>query len=195
MYSCSMNKILAVSLIGVLSFTLTGCTLLNKSQNQNQEGKTEQNSQQEKQKETGKQEEKSNNKNVFTSIKDAVTKQIGLKCEYEDEEGVKATTYIKGTNVYLESEIDNDGEKVKFKGIMKDQKYYLWGDGSDQGMMFDLSKLSSEESENNGTKVQTQDEIIAKLEQNKNKCQPENISASMFDTPTDVNFVEWNMGK
>ncbi|NMB70097.1 hypothetical protein GYA27_02750 [candidate division WWE3 bacterium] len=186
-----MKKLVASSLIVALAFTLTGCTLLKPKQEQKQQQKTEQKTQQEEKKET----KSEDNKNVFTSIKDAVSKQIGLKCEYEDTEGVKATTYIKGTNVYLESEIDNDGEKVKFKGIMKDQKYYLWGDGSNQGMVFDLSKLSSGESQTNGTKVQTQDEIIAKLEQNKNRCQPENISASKFDTPSDVNFVEWNMGK
>lgn len=191
MYAYSMNKLITISLIGALSFTLTGCTLLNKNQNQNQERKTEQTSDQEKKKETG---DGNENKNVFNSIKDAVTKQIGLKCEYEDEEGVKATTYIKGNNVYLESEVDSEDVKMKFKGVIKDQKYYLWNDENKQGMVFDLSKVDSEEMDSSGTqtKVQTQDEIIAKLEQNKNKCKPENISASRFDTPSDIQFMEWN---
>jgi len=189
-----MNKTLAISLIGVLSFTLTGCTLLKQNQNQNQNQNQEKNTEQKENKETGKQEEKQDNKNVFTSIKDAVTKQIGLKCEYEDEEGVKATTYIKGNNVYLESEVDSDEMKTKFKGIIKDQKYYLWSDENKQGMVFDLSKVETDEEQAEGTqtKVQSQEEIIAKLEQNKNKCRPENIAPSMFETPSDIKFMEWN---
>jgi hypothetical protein len=183
-----MNKIIAISLITVLSVTLTGCTLLNSSKDKN----TEQNTQQEQQKETGNQENPEDNKSVFSSIKDAVSQQIGLKCEYQDEEGVKATTYIKGNNMYMESEVENDDVTVKVKGVMKDQKYYLWSDDNKQGMVFDLSKVETEGKDTPLANVQSQDEIIAKLEENKNNCKPENIAPSMFETPSDVQFVELN---
>lgn len=187
-----MKKLIASTLILALTFTLTGCTLLKSKQEQ---PKNTERIGQEFKVDTKEETKTEDNKNVFTSIKDAISKQIGLKCEYEDEEGVKATTYVKGNNVYLESDIENEGTTVKFKAVMKDKKYYLWSDENKQGMVFDLSKASSEGTETNGTKVQTQDEIIAKLEENKNKCRPENIAPSMFDTPSDVSFVEWNWNK
>lgn len=36
------------------------------------------------------------NGNVFTSIKDALSKSLSLKCVYKDEQGIETTTYIKG---------------------------------------------------------------------------------------------------
>ena len=43
--------------------------------------------------------------NVFTSIKDALSKSLSLKCVYKDEKGTQTTTYIKGGAVRVMMEI------------------------------------------------------------------------------------------
>lgn len=131
--------------------------------------------------------------NVFDSIKDAVTRGIGLKCEYE-EDGQKVQTYIKGNKVYMEGEIETEDKKGMFKGVIKDEKYYFWSDMSTQGMVISLKAIPTDEDTDlsmGETKIYSQDDIINKLEENKDKCSATAIADSMFDIPTDITFTEW----
>jgi len=123
--------------------------------------------------------------NVFTTIKDAVTNSLVVKCDYVDEDGEKITTYIKGKVVRLLG----TGEQEKINGLMKDGQYYLWETGNKDGMVLDLAKLTADGSAKMGeTVIKSEEDVIAKLEEQKNNCQLSPADAGMLEIPGDVNF-------
>ena len=125
-------------------------------------------------------------KDVFTSIKDAVTKQIALKCDYKDGEET-TTTYIKGQTVRL---VGND-KSAGVEGLMKDGKFYLWNSKDTQnkkGMIIDISKM--EGAKMGETPVKSIDDVVTELEKKKENCVVSTESASIFELPSDITFSE-----
>jgi hypothetical protein len=124
-------------------------------------------------------------KDIFSSIADAVQKQMVLKCEYTDEDGGKTMTYIKGQTVRMMGQGD-DNKKVD--GLMKDGKFYLWSEGNNQGMVIDISKM--EGASMGETPVNSIDDVIRVLESQKDKCVVSPESTGLLDLPTDVKFTD-----
>ena len=77
---------------------------------------------------------------VFTSVRDAIAKQLILKCNYIDttNNNQATTTYIKGTTVRLKG----TGTQANVDGLIKDSIFYLWDDTKKEGMTIDLSKMA-----------------------------------------------------
>jgi len=123
-------------------------------------------------------------KDIFTSIKDAVQKQMVLKCEYTDEDGSKTTTYIKGQTVRM---IGQGDDKKKIDGLMKDGKFYIWSGENKQGMVIDISKM--EGASMGKTPVNSIDDVISILESQKDKCAISPESSGLLDLPTDIVFT------
>jgi hypothetical protein len=121
-------------------------------------------------------------KNVFTSIKDAVTKQLLLKCEYKDNDST-TITYIKGNMIRMVG----TGKEVGIEGIIKDGKFYLWNTTDKKGMTLDLSKM--EGAKMGETPIKSSDDVVNALEAKKENCALSPESASMFDLPADVTFT------
>ena len=128
-----------------------------------------------------------NKVNVFTSIQDAVTKQLVLKCEYTDEDGQKVITYIKGNTVRL----DGTGEEVNVAGLMKGNTFYLWDEVKKEGMELDMSKMTADGSVTMGEKpINGIEDVIAVLQEKKDSCSVSPESAGLLELPTDIKFTK-----
>lgn len=127
--------------------------------------------------------------NIITNIKDAVTKNLVLKCEYTDEDGAKTTTYIQGSSVRM---IGADEETQNINGLIKDKKFYVWELGGKEGMVMDMTKIEESNPLKMGdTPVKNEEDIIAVLEEQKNNCSISPVDASMLELPKDVEFKEF----
>jgi len=136
--------------------------------------------------------------NAFTSIKDAISKSISLKCEYPNpkDSSVKTTTYIKNGHVRVIASTKNDVENV----IIKDNKSYSWREGTKTGvlMTFDIEAMKETAEKMKATispseKQPDQKEAMMKqIEQYKNSCKQENVADSFFEVPADVKFTDYS---
>jgi hypothetical protein len=121
--------------------------------------------------------------NVFTSIKDAVTKQLTLKCIYNDD-GQLTTTYIKGNQVRF----SGSGKEANVEGLMKDGKFHLWNSLEKKGMTLEIAKMTG--AKMGDAPITSVDDVITQLEAKKESCTVSPESNSMFELPTDVNFTD-----
>lgn len=137
--------------------------------------------------------------NVFTSIKDALSKSISLKCTFKDEKGVETTTYIKNgaVRVMLNGTADEDAPN---NIVMKDKQMHMWSDKTKEGIIlaFNDVDVSPYPTAGQGNKNPTdpkfgqQESILSTIEKYKDACKPEVVSDSMFTVPTDVKFQDMN---
>jgi len=123
--------------------------------------------------------------NIITTIKDAVQKQLVLKCEYIDEDGEKTMTYIKGKVVRL---IGRDADQKELNGLMKDGKFYLWSNESKQGMIININAKA--DLSMGDTPIESVEDVIEVLESQKDKCSISPESAGLLELPSDVEFSE-----
>lgn len=130
---------------------------------------------------------------IFSSIKDAFDRSIALRCDYIDEDGEKTVTYIKNKRIYLESEptTSTDGQTSVFRGLIKDDKMYIWGDTSDKGIVFDFKTIKDEPPKMGGKEIKSTQDVIDKLEEKKDKCRAESVSDDKFELPTKIQFVSF----
>ena len=113
---------------------------------------------------------------VFDSIRDAITKSLSLKCEYNTGTS-KTVVYVKGTLI----RIDGSWQNKKNNGtIIKDNKLWSWDMDKKEGIIMPLQM--------NQDKTLSSEEIINNLEKEKQFCQVAVISDSVFNPPTDVKF-------
>lgn len=138
--------------------------------------------------------------NVFSSIKDALSKSLSLKCVYKDESGIQTTSYIKAGSVRVVMEGNADAEQPN-NIIMKDKKMHMWSDASKTGFIFTIEepevtplpnedkKMVRPEDSDAGGK---QESILAQIEKYKDACKAEVVADSYFTIPTDVQFQDMN---
>lgn len=120
-------------------------------------------------------------KDVFDSIKDAMSKSLSLQCDYSAN-NVTSLVYIKGKSIRSES--DNKGDKVY--AILKDNKLWSWSDKEKTGIIMDLSAT-----QNNAQAGQkTGDDVINEVEKYKENCKQTIVSDSMFNPPSDIKFQD-----
>jgi hypothetical protein len=136
--------------------------------------------------------------NVFTSIKDALSKSMSLKCVYKDEKGIETTTYIKGGAVRVmlaKTTEQNQPDNI----VMKDKKMYMWTDTTKTGFTFTLNEpknispvpsIKMEKGLEKKTDENQQESILAGIEKFKDSCKVEVIADSFFAIPTDVKFQD-----
>lgn len=129
------------------------------------------------------------NPGVFTTIKDAIAKQLIVKCNYTDttNNNQVTTTYIQGTTVRLQG----TGTQANVDGLIKDNIFYLWDNTKKQGMKIDLSGMATDGSlKMNGKPIKSVDDIVAALEAEQNNCGLSPQSAGLFTLPSDVTFTD-----
>lgn len=130
-------------------------------------------------------------KGVFSSIKDAVVRNLTIKCKYKTDED-EFYMYVKGKSAAIEGTNTVGGKTQNLKGVIKDYNYYIWAEGSKEGMVIDLTKVRDDDDiDINGKKVKSFDDVISALEENKQSCGTSTAPSSMFEVPTDVEFVAW----
>jgi hypothetical protein len=135
---------------------------------------------------------------VFTSIKDALSKSISLKCIFKDEQGVETTSYIKNGAVRVTMASTAD-PKQPDNIIMKDKKMHMWNMASKEGIVLEFKEPENvtplptapqgEDAPATGDQGQ-QESILATIEKYKDACKPEVVADSMFTIPTDVKFQD-----
>ncbi len=132
---------------------------------------------------------KTGGNNVFSSIKDAMSKSLSLKCEYQNVEG-KSTTYVKGDKVRVITE--TTGAEAKIANlIFKDNKMWIWNNGEKEGFIFEIDEQSVDKEDELSGQT-NKEELIEELEQYKDKCSTTIIQDSMFSPPSDVTFKNLN---
>ncbi len=128
---------------------------------------------------------KTESNNLFSSIKDAMSKSLSLKCEYQGVEG-KTTTYVKGEKVRVITETTG-AEATIANLIFKDNKMWVWNEGEKEGFLFEIDNQDVDEQEDLSGQS-NREEIIEELEQYKDQCSTAVIQESMFTPPSDVTF-------
>ncbi len=132
---------------------------------------------------------KTGGNNVFSSIKDAMSKSLSLKCEYQSVEG-KTITYVKGEKVRVITETTGT-EATIANLIFKDNKMWIWNNGEKEGYIFEIDEQSASEQEEMPNQA-NKEEVIDELEQYKDKCSAAVVQDSMFNPPSDVSFRNLN---
>jgi major membrane immunogen (membrane-anchored lipoprotein) len=186
------NKVIAISLLLATSLLLTACAkpsdhLDNPEADDNQPQAQNSNNGTTAMMQAEPEESKPN---FFTSVRDAVTKNIVIKCRYKTDDDT-FDMYLKGNKAALQAENDVGDKIVKFQGVIKDNKYYLWSDQSTDGMLIDLKKDREDPLEVNDKPVHSFDEVIDGLETSKESCVNATAPDSMFEVPGNITFKEW----
>jgi len=127
---------------------------------------------------------------VFSSIKEALSKSISLKCLYTDKEGDSMTMYLKG-NVMRVDGIKKQPTDPQVSEVVKDNKIYMWSDNTDQGVLIDFATIKPGEEyfKMDETTIKSTDDIINKVEEQKQNCVREIVSDSMFEVPANIKFL------
>lgn len=127
--------------------------------------------------------------NVFTSIQDALSKSLSLKCLYKDEQGIQTTTYIKGGSVRVLMEGIKDKEQPSTI-ILKDKKMYMWNEISKTGFTYTITEPEVTPG-TESPKVDNKDaSVLAGIEKYKDSCKTEVVADSFFVPPADVKFQD-----
>lgn len=127
--------------------------------------------------------------NVFTSIKDALSQSLSLKCVYKDEQGVQTTTYIKGGAVRVVTE----GVKEKDQPnniILKDKKMYMWNDISKTGFTFVMTEPKVTPGKLPEANANKDESLLSGIDKYKDSCKAAVVPDSLFAIPTDVKFQD-----
>jgi hypothetical protein len=178
-----MKKISIFVLAICLPLVLSGCGK-KEAQNQNTGDQNTQSNQAQQQNS-----EKKEDKNIFASIGDAMSKSIPLKCTYTDESGNGATMYFKGKIIRADA-VKAQPTDPLVSEIIKDNKIYIWSDNSDKGMLIDLSliKPGDDTFKMDETPIYSSDDIVKKIDEQKQNCVKADIDDSIFEIPANIEF-------
>lgn len=158
-------------LLSLSAFFLAGCLPKKNPEPAGSTPQTEQNQTQEE------------DKSVFDSIRDAMSKSLSLECKYTEKE-TTVTAYIKGKSVRS----DQEYQGTKTSVIIKDNKMWLWTSKDNQGMVLDLTESSQNQAGQSGTT--NPDEVIEAIEKYKQNCRQTIVADSLFNPPTNINFQD-----
>lgn len=127
--------------------------------------------------------------NIFTSIKDALSKSLSLECSFTDETGRQTKAYMKAGAVRS----DFTGKTPEESGsvIMKDKKMYFWN--AQGGFMMEVPDVTPEPGapETKETPAGVGD-VVGTLEKYKESCKPAVVSDSLFTPPANVTFQDFS---
>lgn len=129
--------------------------------------------------------EKKENKTIFNSLKEALSKSQSLKCEFTDKEGRKVTLYLK--NNWVRSNYQGVSEIADY--LYRDEKMYTWDAQKKEGVIVPIN-LDQTQKETKANDEKKDNDYIEQYEEYKNFCQIENVSDSVFSPPDDVNFQD-----
>ena len=127
--------------------------------------------------------------NVFTSIKDALSKSLSLECMFTDEDGRQTKAYVKAGAVRSDftGKIANESGSV----IMKDKKIYFWN--AQGGFMMEVPEETPAAGE--PTTKETPGgvgDIMETMEQYKESCKPAVVADSLFTPPANITFQDFS---
>lgn len=126
--------------------------------------------------------------NIFTSVKDALTQNLTLACEFVDPNGNTTKSYIKNGAVRV-SMVGDDTQSGEI--IIKDKKMYMWDNAKKEGFVYDIP----DEAENDQIGMTNQDIVSSEsylemINQYKDSCKVSSVEDSLFVAPKEVNFQD-----
>jgi len=127
-----------------------------------------------------------NKTGVIESIKDALTKNLSFKCQYQPE-GISevVTMYFKGGKI--RSEYSSNSE-IKNIAIVDNKKVWNWQPKEKKGVVFSIDLFKGKESSDNQSF--NQEEMIKEAEKYRQNCQVQNLPNSLFEPPADIKFQD-----
>lgn len=126
--------------------------------------------------------------NVFTSIKDALSKSLSLECSFTDAEGRQTKAYVKSGAVRS----DFTGKTANESGsvIVKDKKMYFWN--SQGGFMMEIPEETPVAGQKAPETPGSVGDVMGTLEKYKENCKPSVVSDSLFTPPTNITFQDFS---
>lgn len=124
----------------------------------------------------------SQDKGIFTSVKDALSKNLTLICEFKDDQGSTTKSYIK--NGAMRITLTDDSQEMG-EVVIKDNRMYNWDRNTKKGYIYDIPE--SESGSDTDNKIGSYYEMI---DEYKDFCKVSAVSDSYFDIPTDVSFQD-----
>lgn len=121
----------------------------------------------------------SDSKNIFTSVKDALSKKLTLVCEFKDDSGVSTKSFLKNGAVRVSSTSEF---------ILKDKKMYMWDLKTKQGFVYDIPDTTN--AGTTGGEINQSESYLNMIEKYKDSCKVATIEDSYFVPPTDVKFQD-----
>jgi hypothetical protein len=144
--------------------------------NPNQINQTQPSSKQTNQNKTG----------VIESIKDAITKNISFKCQYQPEGGNQIITmYFKGGKIRSEY---SSGSKTENIAIVDNNRVWNWQPKEKKGVVFSIDLFKGKTTPDNQS--YDKETIIKQAEKYRQNCRVENLSDSLFVPPADIKFQD-----
>ena len=128
----------------------------------------------------------SSKSSFFTSVKDALDKNISLFCEFKDESGKVTKSYIKNGTVRVSSTTDDQAGEI----IIQKEKMYIWDEKTKAGFIYEIKKEDQTEVGVTGTQTVQSQSYLNMIEQYKDSCKVAVLEDSMFTPPTNINFQD-----
>ncbi len=130
--------------------------------------------------------------NVFSSIKDALSKSLSLECSFADDQGRQTKSYVK--NGAVRADITSVKAEESSSIIMKDKTMYFWN--ARGGFKMQIPEAQGTPSSGQGTAGTTgtsqATNVMGTLEKFKDSCKPAVVSDSMFSPPAEVQFKDFS---
>jgi len=127
-----------------------------------------------------------NKTGVIESIKDALTKNLSFKCQYQPEGANEVVTmYFKGGKIRSEY---SSGSEIKNIAIIDNKKVWNWQPKEKKGVVFSIDLFKGKEASDNQSF--NQEEMIKEAEKYRQNCQVQNLPNSLFEPPADIQFQD-----
>lgn len=128
--------------------------------------------------------------NIFTSVKDALSKKMTLVCDFKDETGASVKSYIKNGAV----RVSTTGESPNKSGeiIIKNKMMYMWDTKSKQGFVYNLPDQENNESGGGVTEDNAinSESYFNMIDRYKDSCKVGTVEDSYFEVPKDINLQD-----
>ena len=127
-----------------------------------------------------------NKTGLIESIKDAVTKNVSFKCQYQPEGSSQIITmYFKGGKIRSEYSLGSGTENI---ALVDNNRVWNWQPKEKKGVVFSIDLFKGKTTPDNQS--YDKEEIIKQTEKYRQNCQVENLPNSLFVPPADIKFQD-----
>lgn len=127
-------------------------------------------------------------KSVFTSIKDALSKNMTLVCDFTDETGSSVKSYVKNGAVRVTT--SGASENQSGEVIILNKKMYMWNTKTKTGFLYNIPDSDESEVGMKGEDVIKSEAYLDMIDKYKDSCKAAAVEDSYFEVPTDINFQD-----
>lgn len=126
-------------------------------------------------------------KDIITSVKDALSKDLTLRCEFKDDSGNMTKSYIKNGAIRI-SIIDDNSKGGEI--IIRDQKMYMWDEKTKEGFVYDIPDEEKENVGMTGQDINQSEVYLNMIDKYKDSCKTAVIEDSYFVEPKGISFQD-----